>query len=64
MHIIGNRAVIFSSTDFYNEIYIFAKKSEFHYRYAETMGDKHETFCMFQGRIFYNTIYLLPPGSK
>lgn len=39
MHIIRNRAVIFRSTDFYNEIYMFAKKSEFHNRYAETMED-------------------------
>lgn len=39
MHIIRNRAVIFRSTDFYNEIYMFAKKSEFHNRYAEMMED-------------------------
>lgn len=30
MHIIRNRAVIFTSMDIYNEIYIFAKKLEFH----------------------------------
>lgn len=47
MYIIRNRVVIFSLTDFYNEIYIFVKKFEFYYRYVEIMGDKREIFCMF-----------------